>query len=647
LRFALFRTAALALAGTCLGSCGGGGGSGGNAGGGGNGTVAIVVHPRAASVTTSQPQVFTAAVTVTGSATTGVTWAVDGVSGGNGAAGTIDAAGLYTPGTTPGAHTVTATSQWDGTTKATASIAVTDLAGVFTYQNDVGRTGQNRQEYALTPSSVSGSTFGKVFSCPVDGQLYAQPLYAANLTIGGQRHNAVFVATEHDSVYAFDADAAPCAQLWRRNFLVGGATTVPPADTIETGDLFPEIGITSTPVIDPATGTLYVLARSKEGGNYFQRLHALDITTGQEKFGGPVAIQATVSGTGTGSDGTSITFDALIHNQRAALLLVNGVVYIAWASHGDQGSYHGWVIGYNASTLAQVAVYNSTPNAGEAGIWMSGSGPAADAAGGVYVITGNGGFDAGNTIPLTAPGNDLGDSFVRLSASAALAVTDYFTPASQDVLAANDWDLGSSGSVVLPDGLGPPGHRNLLVGGGKEGALYVLDRQDLGRFTSGGPDRVVQTLNLPGGCITCGLFGSPAVWQTGTTTATLFVAAVGDVLKAFALAGGQFPPTPASSSTDTYDYPGATPSVSANGNSNGIVWAIDTSHNGTSTTVGAQGPAILRAYDAADLTRRLYTSDAKPADAAGQAIKFAVPVVANGKVYVAGDGQLTVYGLLP
>jgi hypothetical protein len=611
------------------------------------GTVSIALHPRATSVTTSQTEVFSASVTVTGGATNGISWSVDGVGGGNSAAGTISANGLYTPGTGIGAHTVRATSQWDGTTSATASVAVTDLSGVFTWHNDAGRTGQNRQEYALTPASVSASTFGRRFSCAVDGQLYAQPVYVANLTISGGKHNVVYVATEHDSVYAFDADAAPCVTYWQKSFLGAGVTTVPAVDTNETGDLSPEFGITSTPVIDPATSTLYVLARTKESGNYFQRLHALDVTTGQEKFGGPVVVQASVPGTGTGSVGNTITFDPLIQNQRSALLLLNGVVYIAWASHGDQGNYHGWLMGYNATTLARVATYNATPNADEAGIWMSGNGPAADSTGSIYVITGNGGFDAGNSIPLIAPNNDLGDAFIRLSSGAGLAVADYFTPFNQSGLSASDWDLGSSGAVVVPDGIGPVGHRNLLVGGDKEGKLYVLDRQNLGKFTNGGPDQVVQTLTFPGGCVTCGLFTSPVIWQTGANSATMYAGAVGDTLNAYPLSGGQFPATPASATAESYGFPGPAPSISSNAATNGVVWVLDTTHNGSGNSTPPAGPVVLRAYDATDLQHRLYSSDAKAADAAGVAVKFAVPVIANGKVYVVGDGVLTVYGLLP
>jgi hypothetical protein len=628
--------------GLLLAACGGGGAPSAPASPG----VSIVLSPRAAAVTSGQQQSFTATVSAQGGATSGISWSVDGVDGGNAAAGTVSAAGLYIPGTAVGVHTVTATSQWNGSYKTSATVAVTDLAGVYTYHNDVARTGQNRQEYALTSMTVAGTSFGKRFACAVDGQLYAQPLYVANLSIGGGMHNVVFAATQHDSVYAFDADDIACRTLWKTSLLGAGATTIPAGDTGITGDLSPEFGITSTPVIDPASGTMYVLASTKEAGQFVQRLHVLDIATGLERAAGPVTIQAAVPGVGTGSDGVRITFDTRIHNQRAALLLLNGIVYVAWAAHGDLGNYHGWVMGYDAATLAQVSTFNATPNADEGGIWMSGGGPAADVGGSVYLITGNGGFDAGNTLPLQAPFDDLGDSVVRLSPASGLAVADYFTPGNQLALAQGDVDLGSSAAMVLPDGIGPAAQPNLVVGGGKEGRLYVMDRQDMGRYHSGGPDAVLQSLLVPGGCGTCGLYASPVFWQTGAGGGTLFVGAVNDSVRAFPLSAGRFAASASAATSELYGFPGASLAVSSSGATNGIVWALDTSHNGTANPGLALAPAILRAYDAGSL-RALYSSDAKTADAAGNAAKFAVPLVANGRVYVAGDHQLTVYGLLP
>lgn len=625
----------------CLACSDGGGGAGG---GGGGGAVAVTVGPHAASVTPAQTQRFTAQVS--GASDRSVTWAVDGIDGGNASVGTITNDGLYTPGSAEGPHSIRATSHEDGVTTSTATIGVTALPGVLTFHYDVARTGQNRREYALTPSTVGPDTFGKLFSCSVDGQLYAQPLYVADLPIAGGVHNVVFVATEHDSVYAFDADASPCVRFWKKSFLGPNVTPVDPVDTGEPGDLVPEIGITGTPVVDAGSRTLFVVAKTQEPGGYVQRLHALDLATGDEKLGGPIQIQAQIAGTGTGSDGTNIHFDALIHNQRAALLLLNGIVYIAWAAHGDQGNYHGWILGYDAATLAQVRAYTPSSNADASGIWMSGDGPAVDAGGNIFVNTGNGAFTATNTFPLVAPNDALGDSIVKLSPSPSITVSDFFTPESQDTLRIQDFDLGSSGVVVIPDGLGPIAHPNLVVGGGKEGLLYVMDRDDMGQYTNGGPDDVVQILDLPGNCALCGLYGSPAVWQDGASTATLYVGAVDATLRAYRLVNGSFPSTPDSQTSHFFGFPATAPSVSSNGSTNGIVWTLDTSSNGSEIPLGnTQGPAILYAYRADDLSQVLFSSQDKLQDRCGDAVKYTSPVVMNGKVYVGGNGQLTVYGL--
>ena len=621
-------------------------GSGGGSGGAGGGAIDVSLTPRATSLTPSQTQRFTA--TVTGDANTAVDWSVDGVAGGDAAVGTLSATGLYTPGSAAGAHSVTATSQADGTTSATATVGVTHLSGVLTFHNDIARTGQNSEEYALTPASVTPTAFGKRFSCAVDGQIYAQPLYVASLSIAGGVHNVIFVATEHDSVYAFDADASPCVQYWKKNYLGPGITPVDPDDTGERGDLRPEIGITGTPVIDLPAHTLFLVARTNESGAYVQRLHALDLATGAEKFGGPIQIQAQVPGVGTGTDGTDLTFDSLFENQRAALLLSNGIVYITWGSHGDHGNYHGWVIGYDATTLAQVRVFTPSANGDGAGIWMSGDGPAVDSDGNLYVISGNGEFSATGAIPLVAPDDALGDSIIKVSTAGALSVTDYFTPQSQAILRDLDFDLGSCGVVVIPDGLGPPGHPDLVIGGGKEGFVYVLDRDDLGKYTAGGPDQVVQRLDLPGFCIECGVFGAPAVWRNGPTTAVLYVGAVDATLRAYSLVDGEFSEPPTSETAAVYGFPATSPAVSSNGMTDAIVWTLETSTNGSGLPPGnTLGPAILRAYDATDLAHVLFESDATSANTCGDAVKFTVPTVANGKVYVGGYDQVTVYALLP
>jgi hypothetical protein len=505
---------------------------------------------------------------------------------------------------------------------------VTDLAGVFTYHNDAQRTGLNAKEYALSPSNVSASTFGKLFSCVLDtpGFVYAQPLYAANLMMSdGKNHNVVFVATESDWVYAFDADSAPCQLLWKTRVLKSGDTTVPAADTGEVNDLVPEIGVTSTPVIDPATGTLYVCAKAKDNSNaYHHRLYALNLSDGAPKFGSPVEI-------------TAPKFNVLFHLQRPALLLNNGVVYVAFGSHGDHNVYQGWVIAYDAATLAQKFAFATTDptvttgSGNQGSIWQSGNGPSADSGGNVYVETANGVFDA------DTGGSNYSDSVIKLSAAGS--VVDFFTPADQATLSANDVDLGSSGVIVLPDSLGSAQHPHLAIATGKTGVLYLLDRDNLGKFNAGGNRSVQEVPVQPNTTqVIGGIFGQPAVFG-----GNLYVAAVGDALKQYGIANGAITTAPQSQSGNTFDLRGATPVVSANGAANGIVWMLDIS--AFVNPPAASGPAVLYAYDAANLANVLYASPASGAYAAGNAVKFTVPTVANGKVYVGGQASLTVFGL--
>src|SRR5438309_3355044 len=454
----------------------------------------------------------------------------------------------------------------------------------------------------------------------------------------------------NDSVYAFDADASPCVQYWQKSFLGTGVTNVPAADTGETSNINTIVGITGTPVIDPATGTLYVVAKTKETTGcsappcYFQRLHALDLATGSEKFGGPADISSaiTVPGSGDTGDSTcpgatagSVPFCPLRENQRPGLLLLNGTVYVAWASHGDKQPYHGWVIGYDAADLTQAPVlFNTTPDGGLGGIWMSGTGPAADAEGNIYVITGNGTFDT------AAPRTNYGDSFLRLSPAGGLAVADFFTPANQSDLNEGDFDVGSGGAIVLPDSAGSAAHPHLLIGGDKQGVLYVIDRDNMTGFNLGG-DQILQTVPITAGpaCIICGIFSAPAFWE-----GKLYVVAIGDVLKQYTVANGSLSLLPARQAGDVFGFPGATPAISSNGATNGIVWVVNTSNNGTGNSAG-NGPAILFAYDATDLSK-LYSSPTSGAGAAGNAVKFVVPTVANGKVYVGTQTELSVFGLL-
>jgi hypothetical protein len=597
--------------------------------------IAVSLTPRRGGLTLSQPVTFVATVANDVGAA-GVTWSASG-----GSFGASSTAAATFSSAAPGSFTVTATSIADNSKSASATIGVTDLAGVFTQRGDAQRTGQNQQEYALTPASVSASTFGKLFGCTVDAELYAQPLYVANLAIAGGTHNTVFVATMNDSVYAFDADTSPCTQRWKVSLLNGG-TPVSPADTGETGDINTKIGVLSTPVIDPASKTLYAVSKTNEATGYHQRLHALSLVDGSEKFGGPADITSalTVAGSGdTGDAGVGCTASAgrvpfcpLRQNQRPALLLLNGVVYIASASHGDNTPYHGWVIGYNASNLAQAPVlFNTTPNGGLGGIWQSGTGPAADSLGNIYVITGNGSFDPAQS--------NYGDTFIKLSTASGLSVADSFTPADQMSLDQNDWDLGSGGPLVLPDSAGSAAHPHLLVAGDKEGILYLVDRDAMSGFN--GVDQNVQKVQVnTGGCITCGIFSTPAFWQ-----GNLYVIAIGDRLKKYSIANAAIA-TPPTQAGDVFGFPGASPAVSSIGAANGVVWAVNTSSNGTPNPGNASAPAVLFAYNAATLGK-LFSSPASGAGAAGNAVKFVTPTVANGKVYVGTQTELSVFGLLP
>jgi hypothetical protein len=570
------------------------------------GTASVSISPLRAALTTGQSQAFTA--TVTGNAVTCVTWEVDSIPGGNSSAGTVSATGVYLPPSTAGTHTVAARSVADTTATASASVAVTDLGGVFTYHNDLSRDGVNSQEYALNTSTVKAATFGKRFACAIDASAYAQPLWVANVGIGGGTHNVLIAATVHDTVYAFDADASPCQTYWSKSLLASGETWVTSTDVNST-DLAPDIGIVGTPVIDPTTKTIYVVSKSKNGATFHQRLHALSLIDGSEKFSGPQEIAFTSGRT---------NFNPLTENQRAGLALVNGVVYISYASHGDVPVYYGWIVGYSASSLAQVSVFNDDPVVGFGGIWMSGGAPAADASNNLYVITGNGDFDGVA---------EFGDSFLKLSLGSGMGVTSFFTPSDQASLNSSDGDLGAGGAAILVDQPSASVPR-LLVGGGKEGKLYVLNRDNLG---GSGDSNAVQSFSLGNG-----IFSTAAFWQN-----TLYIAPVQGHLLAFTLnsTSGTFTTAPSSQSSGTYGFPGATPSISSQGTSNGIVWTIERLDPVTG--------AILHAHDATNLGTELWNNTNNGADQAGQEVKFTVPTVANGKVYVGTATEISVYGLSP
>ena len=509
-----------------------------------------------------------------------------------------------------------------------ALVSLSCFSQVTTSQYDNFRTGAILNEKILTPENVNSRQFGKLGAFKVDGPVYAQPLFVPGVEVPGKgTHDVLYVATEHDSVYAFDAYHPGDAPLWQVSFLdKARGVIVPSEDDVQCPFIRPEVGITSTPVIDIKTGTLYVLARTKirhsvGADEYFQNLHALAITTGVEKFGGPKLITASVPGVGAGSSNGQVAFDPLKENPRAALTLANNTLYMAWASSCDVDPYHGWIMAYDAQTLAQKSVLNVDPNGREAGIWLSDTGPAVDAEGNLYVPTGNGTFDA------DSGRHDYGDSVLKLDGS-SLTVHDYFTPHDQDRISEADSDVGSSGPTLLPDQPGP--HRHLLLQPTKDSTIYVIDRDNMGKFHRDG-DALLGLIQMSGGG-----YGAIAYWNGHA-----FFAASDDLLREYTIKNGQA--TKGASSSTKFANPGATPSISANGNKNAIVWAIATkTWNGPDTK-----PAVLYAYDATKLGGPIYSSEQNSQrDRAALATRFVIPVVINGRVYFGTRSEVDVYGLL-
>ena len=505
-----------------------------------------------------------------------------------------------------------------------------NLPVIATAQYDNARTGANLLETILTPQNVNVGQFGRIAFFPVDGDVYAQPLYVPKLQIPGSgSHNVVFIATEKDSVYAFDADATSTEPLWQVSFVDAKKYISP----VSNRDVFcpfiqPDVGITSTPVIDLSSKTLYALARTREAENgkwvFRQKLHALDLVTGAEKLGGPITIRASFQGDKSLFSKGVTEFDPLRENQRAALLLVNNNVFITWASSCDVGPYYGWVMSYDARTLKQTGVLNVSPGAKESGIWQADAGPAADGSGNVYLITGNGKFTA------ASGGRDYGDSVLKIALTPnGLAVRDYFTPADQEHLNDTDGDFGSGSPILLPDQPAP--HSHLLLAAGKSAKLYELDRDNLGHFHAADDSNAVQV--IPAGAQS---FGAPAYWN-----GHVFYFLMNDYLRDYALQNGRLSAQPVAKSNTNINDPG-TPAISANGAKNGIVWIVS-----TKVWNGPDQPAVLFAYDAADVSRELYNSTQNPTrDGAGYALRFTIPTIANGRVYVPTKRRIDVFGLL-
>jgi hypothetical protein len=516
------------------------------------------------------------------------------------------------------------------------SACTADEVHVTTQRYDNSRTGQNLSEKVLNTSNVNSARFGKLFTRTVDDEIYAQPLYVSNVDIPNRDAlNVLYVATVNNTLYAFDADDPEANEpLWKVNL----TSTMPGARPVKASDVgsncgktsnFTEnIGIVGTPVIALESQTIYLVARTKERDRFVQRLYALDITTGAMRPSSPVVIEASTQGTGKGSSNGVIQFDPEIHNQRAALLLANGVVYIAWSSHCDAGPYHGWIMGYDGETLEQIAATVATPGGWAGGIWQSNSGPSADESGNIYLTTGNGTFTANKG------GRDYGNAFLKMDPS--LKVLDWFVPFNVEALNKADADLGSSGVLLIPN-------TNLLTSGGKKGGgqLYLLDRGDLGHFNSESDSQIVQSLTVGGG----GLHGTPTYWE-GPKGPHIYLWARNDVGKMYKLHEQRLGPEPVSKTKDSAKMPGGLLAVSANGAvaGSGILWAV----TGKANAIHKSVPGVLRAFDAMDLSKEIWNSEQNAErDALGLMAKFNTPVVTNGKVYVATfSKQVAVYGLL-
>jgi len=500
---------------------------------------------------------------------------------------------------------------------------------VTTYHNNTLRTGENQSETILTTSNVNSATFGKLFTVPVDGIIDAEPLYLSNITIGSSKHNVLYIVTENDSVYALDADTG--TQLWHVTTLESGET---PSDNHGCGQISPQIGITSTPVIDQssgANGTIYVVAMSKSSAGYFQRIHALDITTGTEEFGGPTTVQAKYPGSGDNSQGGYVIFDPAQYAERQGLLLLNHVIYTGWTSHCDARPYTGWVIGYSESTLTQTSVLDLTPNGSEGAIWQAGAGMAAYD-NNIFLLDANGTFDTTLNSKGFPESGDYGNAFVRISTTNnTLAVADYFTMYNTVQESDSDEDLGSGGAMLIPAQKDSSGKNHYLgIGAGKDGNIYIVNGYNMGKFNPANDDAVYQEID---GALSGGIWSMPAYFN-----GSVYYGPVGNNLLQFTFSNAKLSTSPTSKSSASFTYPGTTPSVSANGAQNGIVWAIQHSDPND----------VLHAYSASNLATELYNSSqaTNNRDSFGTASHFGTPMIAHGKVYVGTSNNVTVFGLL-
>jgi hypothetical protein len=610
-------------AGMLLASCGGGANSSMKAT-----APAITTQPSNQTVAAGQTATFS--VVATGTAPLSYQWqkGTSVIAGATSTRYTTPTTGAADSGST---FRVLVSNSAGSATSNAATLTVNSVStttDVLTYHNDIARTGQNLTESTLTTSNVASATFGKIGFYPVDGKVDAQPLYASNVPVPGSgTHNVLIVPTEHDSVYAFDADSG--AKLWQTSMLANGET---PSDSRGCGQVSPEIGVTATPVIDRTrgpNGAVYVVAMSKNGSTYHQRLHALDLALGTELFGGPVDVQASYPGTGDNTNGTDVIFDPAQYKERVGLLLMNGVVYTGWASHCDIRPYTGWIIAYDAATLLQTSVLNVVPNGSEGALWAAGAGLAADNSGNIYFLDANGAFDTSMNASGFPSNGNFGNAFIKLSTTGGLAVADYFEMFNQQQENNSDTDLGSGGALVLPDLIDAGGHTvHLAVGAGKDSNIYVVNRDAMGKVNSSS-NNIYQEL---AGALPGGVFSMPAYFNS-----TVYYGAVSSPIKAFSIANAKLSTAPAFQTSNTFSYPGATPSISANGTSNAIVWAVENA-----------SVAVLHAYNATNLNE-LYNSNQAPGgrDQFGAGNKFITPTIVDGKVFVGTPNGVAVFGPLP